>query len=762
MLRNTFRTAGFTILALCLAGISDCAWSADIAARPETRHARTYHAHRAAGPVSVDGVLDDPGWDGAAEVDEMFDIKPGDNAPPRVRTVFHMAYDSDRLYFSARCFDPEPGKIRRHLSDRDNIFKDDYVGVILDTFRDQRTGYEFFVNPLGIQGDLSRSGDNEDESFDCLWESAARVDSLGWTAEWAIPTHSLRFPVRDTLSWGMELVRVWPRESRYTLVSQRVSRDDPCSLCQASILDSLQALSVGRNLEVLPYLTQSFLGEREYLDRPFNQTNHAAVGFGVKYGVSPSLTLDAAVHPDFAQVESDQNQIDVNTQSVLFYPEKRPFFLEGANTFQFPGNMFYSRNIADPSLAVKLTGRLGKFQLGVLAARDRSTVFVHPTRDGSDLVDLDRPSSDLVARGKLGILDDSYLGFLGTARNFEGGHSLMGNLDGVIKLTRQLQWTWNAGASSTRDPSGFADNPDGTSPDNSGGNFYQELFLFSRHYNGGIWYLYEGPTYRPDLGLAESNEINQWESYDEFPFQPDGKVVEFVQPSFDLLLRKDQSGVVRSRFFHPEFLVRFRGQWEFQARSTLEHQVFFNPEIPRELIDNRKAGSVTIRKKGGGTLTGEFTIRRGEDPYYRLAVLAKVRNYDATATVRPTSQLAVDLEGHSFGLRDMDADTLLASQQVALMRASYQFTPRLFARLLLQYERRERPWKSTSKQTYKELSSQFLLSYKLNYASVFFLGFNGDHQSALTNFNGSLPGPGPETRLAARQVFAKIQYLWRY
>ena len=215
-------------------------------------------------------------------------------------------------------------------------------------------------------------------------------------------------------------------------------------------------------------------------------------------------------------------------------------------------------------------------------------------------------------------------------------------------------------------------------------------------------------------------------------------------------------------FLHPEVLIRLKGQWEVQARSTLEHQVFFNPDIPRELVDNRKAASVTFRKKGGGVLTGDFGIRRAEDPYYRLAVLANERNYDASATLRPTSQLAVNLEGHSLSLRDQGADTLLASQRLALLRASYQFTPRLFARLLLQYERRERPWKSAPRRIYKDLSSQFLLSYKLNYASVFFLGYDGDRQNTLVNFDGSLPGPEPETAQAARQVFAKIQYLWRY
>jgi hypothetical protein len=135
-----------------------------------------FHVRPATGPISIDGLLDDPGWEGALELTEFFDISPGNNAPPRVRTVCRITYDTDHIYFMARCYDPDPSRISAHLVDRDQMFGDDMVGLMIDTFRDQRSGYEFFINPLGIQGDLTRNGDNEDASFDCLWTSAAKID----------------------------------------------------------------------------------------------------------------------------------------------------------------------------------------------------------------------------------------------------------------------------------------------------------------------------------------------------------------------------------------------------------------------------------------------------------------------------------------------------------------------------------------------------------------------------------------------------------
>ncbi len=726
------------------------------AAEPEI-----FHIRPASGPITVNGRGDSPGWNGTLEITGFYEISPGDNAAPRVRTVARLAYDRDHIYFFARCYDPEPAKIRAHLSDRDAVFDDDMVGIMIDTFRDHRSGYEFFVNPLGIQGDLSRNGDNEDASFDCLWESAGHVDSLGWTAEFAIPTRSLRFPALEKQKWGFTVLRLWPRESRYQIASIRIDRNNACLECQYATLNEFVGLSAGRNLEVLPYVTMTSASTRDYLDAPRASDSHPDVGLNVKYGITPSLTLDGAVHPDFAQVEADQNQVSVNSATALFFPEKRPFFLEGSTIFDSFANFFYSRNISDPRWAGKLTGREGRFQLGVLAAHDRSTQVIYPFRDGSDVLDLSVPSTDGVVRGKLGLKGDSYVGFTGTGRSFDGGHNVMGALDGQIRFLGRLRWTGCLAASDTRDLPGYADNADSTHGSRGGWGTYQELYYFSSHYNGGFWYTEKSRQWRADLGFQDQNDLRMWEAWHGLTFQPAGRVLDYVQPSIYAGYQKDHDGILRMQVVRPELFMRFKGQWAIDAQYANRFTRYENTDLGSEIAAHHHLVYGQLRKEGAGRITGSIQARLGHDVYRRLAVLASTSDVTGALDLRPSRRLTASLVGERFRLRDLDVDTLLVRQSLAGVRLSYQFTPRLFVRLFSQYQRVEMPYNAPQTRTYDGLANQFLLSYKLNYASVFFLGINGNYDDGLENQDGSVPLSGAPFAQTARQVFLKFQYLWR-
>jgi hypothetical protein len=722
-----------------------------------------FHVKPASGPITVDAALDDPGWKDALELTEFFDISPGNNAPPRVHTVCRIAYDSDHIYFMARCHDPEPWKIRAHLSDRDQMFGDDFVGLMLDTFRDQRSGYEFFINPLGIQGDLTRNGDSEDESFDCLWSSAAKIDSLGWTAEFSIPTRSLRFPALEAQKWGFRAIRIWPRESRYQLSNSRIDRNNPCSECQWAVLNEFHGLATGKNLEVLPSMTMTSASTRDYLDAPRSSETRPALGLNVKYGVTPSLILDGAIHPDFAQVEADQNQVSVNSASALFFTEKRPFFLEGAGIFDSPGQFFYSRNVSDPRWAGKVTGHHGRFQLGVLAARDRSTQVILPYRQGSDALDLGLPSTDAVVRGRLGLHQESYLGVTGTARSFEGGHNLLAALDGQVRFLGRLRWIGYLAASASRDlpDVAFSYRGDTTGAARGGWATYQELFYLSEGYNGGVWYTGKSPTYRADLGYQDQNDLRCFETWHEWDFQPAGKVVDFWRPALYAGYQTDNQGVLRVQVIRPDLYMRFKGQWQLQAQMASRFTRYQNPVTGREIAAHHDAWLVNVNKQGSGLFTPSAQLRIGEDIYRRLAVLGRSSDLVVGLNVRPSSQLTASLSGELYRIRDHRVDTLLARQSLGTLRLTYQFTPRLFMRLLSQYQRVERPYRAPERHIYNELTNQFLLSYKLNYASVFFLGLNGDYHDGLLNQDDSVPAGGAPFEQTGRQLFVKFQYLWQ-
>ena len=721
-----------------------------------------FHIHPASGPITIDGVLDDPGWRDALEITEFYEVSPGDNAPPRVRTRCRLAYDRDHLYFMARCYDPAPAKIRAHVTDRDQVFDDDMVGLMLDTFQDHRTGYEFFVNPRGIQGDLSRNGDQEDASFDCLWQSAARIDSLGWTAEFAVPTRSIRFRSLDIQKWGFTAFRLWPRESRYQIASVRLDRNNPCLACQFAVLNEFHGLSAGKNLEVLPSLTLTSASTRGSLDGPRTDDTHPAVGVNLKYGITPSLTLDGTVHPDFAQVEADQNQVSVNSQSALFFQEKRPFFMEGSTIFQSTGQFFYSRSVADPRWAGKVTGRAGRFQLAVLAARDRSTQVIYPYLGGSEALDLGTPSTDAVVRGKLGLHQESYLGFTGTARSFQDGHNVMGALDGQIRFLKRLRWTGYLAVSHTRDLPGIADNADSSGAAHAGWGTYQELFYFSRNYNGGFYYTEKSRRYRTDLGYQDQNDLDLLESWHEWDFQPAGRVVEFWRPALYAGYQLDHNGKLREQVVRPDLYARFKGQWSAQAQFAVRFSRYFNPDLPKEVATHRNVWYVGVDKNGSGLLTGGAQVTAGEAIYRRLAVLGRSTDVTGYLTLRPSSRLTVSVQGELYRINDHGVDTALVRQSLGLVRLTYQFTPRLFVRLLGQYQRVESPYQAPEQRSYNQLANQFLLSYKLNYASVFFLGLNGNYDDGLAREDGTVPPVvGAPFVQTSRQVFLKFQYLWR-
>ncbi len=259
------RTFGWIVLVLAIGalalafpevtGADEKPATAPAAARPATR---TYQVALASGAVTVDGVLDDATWQRPPTFTLDYETSPGDNVAPPVATEMWIAYDRGHLYVAVRAHDPEPGKIRARLRDRDDAFDDDFVGVVLDTFDDQRRAFEFFVNPLGVQMDLSQNDvtGNEDQSWDALWDSAGRVTAEGYEAEMAIPFSSLRFPKSAApQTWGIDALRIWPRDLRRRLGLNPQPRGANCYLCNEAKLAGLEGIAPGRNLELDPTAT---------------------------------------------------------------------------------------------------------------------------------------------------------------------------------------------------------------------------------------------------------------------------------------------------------------------------------------------------------------------------------------------------------------------------------------------------------------------------------------------------------------------------
>ena len=243
---------------------------------------------RAASPIRIDGILDDEAWKSALVLDLAYEIDPGENTPAPVKTECLLLYDADGLHAAFRAHDPDPTAIRAHLSDRDQAFRDDFVGIFLDTFNDERRGVQLFVNPLGVQMDGSRNdvgngGDqSEDPTWDAIWHSAGRITADGYEVEMSVPFTSLRFSRADEqLTWGFLAMRNYPRDLRHQILLRPLDRDRDCFFCQEAKLTGFNGITPGRNLEFDPTITAHRADERDDAAGAPLESNPAAAEGGL-------------------------------------------------------------------------------------------------------------------------------------------------------------------------------------------------------------------------------------------------------------------------------------------------------------------------------------------------------------------------------------------------------------------------------------------------------------------------------------------------
>ncbi|MDH3591605.1 MAG: carbohydrate binding family 9 domain-containing protein, partial [Planctomycetota bacterium] len=375
------RTLAAGLAALCLT-------AAVAQDRENPAASEPFRVLRAEGEIRVDGELDEPDWKRALAFDLDFEVRPGENIPPPVTTRCYVTYDDQAIYFAFLADDPEPGSIRARYSDRDDAWNDDWVGVVLDTFNDQRRAYEMFSSPLGVQIDAinDETGGNYDTSWNAIWDSVGKIDDAGFRVEMRIPFSQIRFQATGAEQvWGFDAIRSYPRNDRHHITLFPRDRGANSYLSQTVKLTGFEGVSPGNNLEITPTLTATRTESREggTTGDFITADSSEEVGATVRWGITPNLTLNGTLNPDFSQVEADAVQLDVNETFTLFCSETRPFFLEGADTFNTRLNLLNTRSIGAPDGALKLTGKQGRHTWGMLSARDASTSIILPGAEGS-------------------------------------------------------------------------------------------------------------------------------------------------------------------------------------------------------------------------------------------------------------------------------------------------------------------------------------------------------------------------------------------
>ena len=702
----------------------------------------TVPAVRIDADIRVDGILDEPEWQSAAPITGFRLIDEREGQMPAESTEVRVLFDADRVYVGIWCGNRAPGAIRSNLAPRDEILDDDHVAVHFDTYRDRRRAYIFGVNADGVQIDGILDGGEPDFSWDAVWSAEAKRVMGGWVAEIAIPVREMRFPAGGG-AWGL-----WFRR-------QIMKNDEVCSwplwkqenqgaiMLQAADLTGLEGLVGSGGIEVQPYATITREDYRGYYMFPpgvLRSTDWAKeysgrAGLDLKYGITSTLVANATFNPDYSQVEADALQIDTNQRFALFYPEKRPFFLEGAEIFDTDLDLVYTRRIADPDAGLKITGKEGKVRMGAIAAYDGgggslagAGALGHEPVSREGFVGIGRMTLDLGEDNHVGLLytdrrsrnelngADGSIAFGPPAPIPQGGANSVYAVDGLWRLAKplfmagQLAWS-HTRVDSSSDYEGQRIASRGTHGDLG---YNAELRYADGIREIELYQRYFGPEFRTEAGFVPRVDMRETGFDSDFIVRPENAWLRSWQSILTAYLIHDHAGGLEEWWVSPMI------DWVFQ-KSTHAHTMYVRSMerfLGREFdlntyilnVDNSRLRQVSLA----------FYSSFGDGVYYDAPTPVETfrgwrERYTFEATLRPSSRVTSALTAvRSRFSREFGGEEIF---DIWVMGANttYQFTRRLYARVYPQYDTGD-----------DHFDADFLLGYVVSPGTVLYAGYNGD------------------------------------
>jgi hypothetical protein len=719
----------------CLLLAAMVGWAA--AARGQSSLAgTTYHMTRATSPIRVDGDLSDEAWRSATRIDTWYEVQPGDNGVPPVKSVGYLTYDDRFLYAAFEFEDPNPQAIRAPLGDHDAINGNsmDFGGIFLDALNTGRTAYEFFVTPRNVQYDaIDDDASGENSSPDFFWDSAARITDRGWVVEMRIPFSTLRYRNLDPQTWGIILFRNYPRQYRYQLMSTRVPRGNNCLICHENLVTGLEGLPTGGHLIAAPYVSASETARPagDVLGSPLVTAPTAPhAGIDVKFTPNANNAIDFTVKPDFSQVESDTAQISANERFALFFPEKRPFFLEGVDLLQTPIQAVYTRTITAPTWGTRVTGKEGGIRYTALVTEDAGGgSAVIPGPNDSSTVPQDFASRVLIGRAKRDI-GLSFIGALVTDREaVDGGaHNRVAGPDFQWRPsgTDVVSGQWLFSETRTPDRRDLASEWNGGQL--SGSAFQTNWSHNTRHLDWYAKFNNVGSGFRADTGFVPQVGYQEAYGYTGWTVHPTG-FVSVARPFVTLDYQAEPSGVVITHDVEPGIGLNTRWSGFMQFRY----------------IDNpTRAGGALIGRKQFGYYAQFSPSRRfsavglngtlGQDIDFANARPGRGSTINASATLQPTDHLALDLLENVRWLNvegPQSVDARLFIERISRIKSTYTFTSRFFVRVIAQYDATTRDpslYRSRVDAQSGTFGGSALIAYKLNWQSVMFVGYGDDRE----------------------------------
>jgi hypothetical protein len=753
-------------------------------------------------PPVIDGKLDDAIWQSAALLKDFYQTSPGDNIAPSKPTETMIGYDSKFLYLGFHCYD-EPGKVRATVAKRDGVLDtEDSIRVLLDTFNDQRKAYVLVFNPFGVQQDGVRTeGMGVDFSVDIVMESKGALTDDGYVVEVAIPFKSLRYEAGKGKLWGLQVFRIVQRFNGEQDSWMPISRDIDGLLNQAGHITGLEGISTERQLELIPSLTISETGKRvrtmsraqasslNLIDQGtfVNQPVRLEPGLTAKFGITPTVTLDLAINPDFAQVEADATVNTANQRFPIFFEEKRSFFLEGKDIFNTIISAVHTRTIIDPDIAAKLTGKRGRNTFGILVASDNAPGdFTNEQRFDPELLPVagerivGKNATIGILRLKRDVGKENSMGFLATSYNFATRNSYVGGFDGRFRFNKQTTLDFQVLGTNARRCSLGLESDDDTCRTLNGFAYAYTFNQNKRHLSINFNGVGRTAGYRADVGFTRRVNTNNHNSNINYDTEPKPKAT---------IVNWNIYNYLGGNFDWQGRLQNWND--EFQTGPNLQRQTFirvgynfgYERVFAREFDVDSFAGNRSensVRSKNvfayaGSTPAkkysffyfiayrwGEHDFDFGAGPRFPRVSPAALTDPDApldpgignlfytngNVTYKATNDLNMTLSFDKSRLTRRDTGRVAFDENIISLRTTYQFSRFTFVRARVDYD-----------SLVSNFRGQFLLGWTPNPGTAFYAGYNDDlNRSFFNPFNGELE---PGFRRNGRTFFVKMSYLFR-
>ncbi len=741
------------------------------------------HAPLVNDTITVDGYLNEPVWHRAAMLTGFSEYEPVDQRPSPDSTAVLVWYSHNAIYFGIKAFSPT-GSVRATLAERDNISSDDNTEILLDTYDERNRAFVFIVNPLGVQADGIRNeqggytpGSNimpgqDDLTPDYIWESKGHVTSWGYEVEVRIPFSSLRYPSTKVQNWGIQIERN-VQHNGYKETWTEAHKASASFIDQEGLLVGMTGMHHGQVLGLNPELTNTTTGSP--CCAPANTGWHYAstqnLGGNVQWALGSNFVLNGTVKPDFSQVEADATQIAPDERFALYYPEKRPFFVEGSDQFNVPNTLFYTRRIVQPNGAVKLTGRLGRTDIAVLSALDAG--YTSPNGQ-SPFVNVLRLRRGFGTQSTVGMLYSSRVGGGRANQVVDGDVHWVFDPRTYAQFQAVMSTTTQNGV--TQDAPMWEAVLDGTGRS------------FGFHYN----ILGIGNGFADDngfvqrTGIVEPNASNRLTLY--------GGRGAFLE-RFNVMLLT--SAVFRYNDFFagkslledkasPNTSFTFRGGWSFSVAPTLGSYAFDPAAYTADFVGTSAAATPFVPSPRITTFTTQFKLSTPQFQHYSASASVTTGNdvdfletarvhrldYNASLALRPTQQLRIDAtyQSSSFTRRSDGVQSLFTA--IPYLKVEYQLTRSIFFRVVAQYTASKReplidprtggPILYDSSGTYLPypatvsnlLRADWLFSYRPTPGTVFYLGYgNTTMEPDALRFD--------QLRRTTDGLFIKASYLFR-